>query len=396
MDLTLYAAGAVAAQPLRAGLTALGIAVGVAAVILLTAIGEGVHRYVLAEFTQFGTNLLAITPGKTQTFGVSGAMVSTTRPLSLEDAAALARLDGITAAVPVIQGNASVEFGERGRRTTVLGVNHQVPAVWQLRVRMGRFLPADDTGHPRAYAVLGAKLHRELFGDHNPLGQRIRVGGERYRIVGVMAPKGQLLGFDLDDTIYLPVAKVMAMFDREGLMEVDLLYRPEMASEAVAAAVRSTLMRRHGHEDFTITTQDQMLEVLGSILGILTLAVGALGGISLLVGGVGILTIMTISVHERTAEIGLLRALGARPNQILALFLAESAALSAAGGLAGLMAGTGLARGLAVLVPKLPVHVAWEYLILAAALAVVIGLAAGVAPAARASRTPPVEALRSE
>lgn len=384
------------AQPLRAGLTALGIAVGVAAVILLTAIGEGVHRYVLAEFTQFGTNLVAVTPGKTQTFGVSGAMVSTTRPLSLGDAAALARLDGITAAVPVIQGNASVEFGERARRTTVLGVNHQVPEVWQLRARMGRFLPADDTDNPRAYAVLGAGLHRELLGDRNPLGRRIRVGGERYRIVGVMAPKGQLLGFDLDDTVYLPVARVMAMFNREGLMEVDLLYRPGMDSEVVAEAVHSALMRRHGHEDFSITTQDQMLDVLGSILGILTLAVGALGGISLLVGGVGILTIMTISVHERTPEIGLLRALGARPSQILVLFLAEAAALAVAGGLAGLLVGMGLARGLAVLLPRLPVHIAWEYVAMAAALAVVIGLAAGVAPAARASRTPPVEALRSE
>jgi putative ABC transport system permease protein len=160
--------------------------------------------------------------------------------------------------------------------------------------------------------------------------------------------------------------------------------------------VRAALEARHGHEDFTITTQEQMLETLGSILDVLTIAVGALGGISLLVGGVGILTIMSIAVNERVAEVGLLRALGATRRQVQALFLAEAVGLSAAGGLLGLLAGVGLALGLALILPALPVHTPWTFAAAAEGLALAIGLAAGVLPARRAAGLEPVEALRAE
>jgi putative ABC transport system permease protein len=396
IDVARYAAGALVAHPLRSSLTALGVALGIAAVILLTAIGEGVNRYVMAEFTQFGTNLIGINPGKVETFGVSGALISNVRPLSLDDAEALSRVDGVVAVEPLVQGNARVEVGNRDRRTTVFGVGPRVPEVWSLPVAMGRFLPEEGYHHPRAYAVLGSKLKAELFGDANPLGARIRIGGERYRVIGVMTSKGQMLGFDLDDAVYIPVAKALAMFDRESLMEIDVLYRPGRSSEEIAAGLRQVLIRRHGHEDFTITTQDQMLATLDSILGVLTFAVGALGGISLLVGGVGILTIMTIAVQERTGEIGLLRALGAGEGQIRALFLAEAGAISAVGGLAGLTVGIGVAQLLRVSVAALPVQTSWAYVGLAEAIALGVGLAAGVGPAVRAARLTPLEALRAE
>jgi putative ABC transport system permease protein len=387
---------ALVGQRMRSGLTALGIAVGIAAVVLLTSLGEGIHRFVLAEFTQFGTNLIAINPGKTNTMGFSGAVISNVRPLSLADAEALAKLPRVIATMPFVQGNAAVEFDRRTRRTYIFGVGPEVPIVWQMNVSRGRFLPEDDPRAARAYIVLGSKVKNELFGNANALGQAVAVGGERYRVIGIMESKGQMLGFDLDDAVYIPVMRAMALFNRQSLMEIDVLYTAGSSSAEVAARIKTLLMARHGGEDFTITTQDQMLEVLGSILGILTMAVGALGGISLLVGGVGILTIMTIAVHERTAEIGLLRALGAGRGQILAIFMGEAVVLASLGGLAGLLFGAGGAWLLGKIVPALPTHTPWLYVILAELLAAVIGLMAGVLPARRAARLDPIEALRAE
>ena len=383
-------------QPLRSFLTALGIAVGIGAVVLLTSLGEGLHRFVLAEFTQFGTNLIAINPGKKSTLGVSGAVISNVRPLSLDDAQALASIPGVVKTQPVVQGNAAVKTGGRQRRTTVFGVGPGVPEVWQIRVAAGHFLPDDPPRSARSYAVLGSRLRAELFKNEPFLGKRLRIGGEAYRVVGGMESKGQMLGFDLDDAVYLPIAKVMAMFNRESLMEIDLLYSADHTAESIAQAAKTMLKKRHGSEDFTITTQEQMLETLGSVLDILTIAVGALGGISLLVGGVGIFTIMTIAVNERKAEIGLLCALGATRRQVLCLFLGEAVCLALIGGAAGLMLGVGGAWGLGLVLPALPIHTSWGFVAAAEMIAMVVGLGAGVLPASHAASLPPVDALRAE
>jgi putative ABC transport system permease protein len=387
---------ALLAHKLRSFLTLLGIAVGIAAVVLLTSIGEGIHRFVLAEFTQFGTNIVAINPGKTSTHGMSMGVFGTVRPLTIDDAEALRRLPRALAVVSMVQGNAEVSGNNRTRRTTVVAVGHEFPQAFNMPVRTGRFLPDDDPVAPRAFAVLGDKVRSELFGMASPLGQRIRVGGDRYRVVGTMAPKGQVLGMDLDDAVYIPAARGLALFNRDSLMEIDVLYPEHAEVGQVVADIERVLAARHGREDVTITTQQQMLDVLGSILDVLTLAVGAIGGISLLVGGIGIVTIMTISVRERTAEIGLLNALGARRGQVLALFLGEAVVLSALGGLAGLVLGIGLGQGLALALPAMPVHTPWTFVVIAEAVAILIGLAAGVAPALRAARLDPVEALRAE
>ncbi len=388
--------GSLSSQRMRSFLTALGIAVGIASVVLLTSIGEGVHKFVLSEFTQFGTNLIAVTPGRATTTGVSGAIISNVRPLSMDDALALAQIPKVLGVVPFIQGNAPVELGKRSRRSYIFGVGPEVPAVWQMKVATGRFLPEDDPRAARSFVVLGSKVRDELFKSENPLGRRIRIGGERYRVIGVMESKGQMLGFDLDDSVYIPAARALAMFDRESLMEIDLLYAPGITADKIVKRVKALLVARHSLEDFTITTQEQMLDVLGSVLNILTTAVGALGGISLLVGGVGILTIMTIAVNERRAEIGLLRAIGARKRQILALFLGEAVVLASIGGLAGLVIGAGGAWLLGQAVPALPTHTPYAYVALAEMLAVLIGLLAGVLPAHRAASLDPIEALRAE
>lgn len=395
-DFVRLTLGAVIGQRMRSFLTALGIAVGIAAVVLLTSIGEGVHRFMLHEFTQFGTNLIAINPGRTTTHGMPGGVIANVRPLTLADAGAIARLPMIDAMVPVVQGNALAAANGRTRRTTVFGTGPDQPEVWQVPLAIGRFLPRDDARTARAFAVLGAKLREELFGESNPLGQRIRIGGETFRVIGVLAPKGQILGIDLDDAVYIPAGRALAMFNRESLMEIDVTYPPGMPAKVVSSRIKSLLEQRHGSEDFTITTQEDMLSTLNNILGVLTLAVGALGGISLLVGAVGIFTIMTIAVNERTGEIGLLRALGARRAQVLGLFLGEAVLLASLGGFAGLVVGIGGAHLLHLAVPALPTHTAWGYVVLAELIAALIGLIAGVLPARRAAHLDPVEALRTE
>ena len=384
------------AHKLRSFLTMLGITVGITAVVLLTSIGEGLYKFVLSEFNQFGTTLVGINPGRVTTHGMTMGVFGSTRPLTIEDAEALKRLPFAKSVVALTQGNAEVEGNNRTRRTTIYGAGSAFPETFSMRVSSGRFLPDDDPIAPRAFAVLGYKVKQELFGNLNPLGERIRIGGDRYRIIGVMEAKGQVLGFDLDDTVYIPAARGLNLFNREGLMEIDLLYKEGTSVAHVVAGIKRILKTRHGREDFTITTQEQMLEVLGSILNVLTFAVGAIGSISLFVGGIGIITIMTISVNERTTEIGLLRALGAKQAQVLSLFLGEAIVLSAVGGVCGLLLGIGIAQLLHAILPAMPVHTPWTFVLLAEGLAIIIGLIAGVLPARRAARLDPVEALRSE
>jgi len=395
-DFLYLTSSSLSAHRLRSFLTLLGIAIGIAAVVLLTSIGEGVHKFVLAEFTQFGTNLIAINPGRTTTHGTSMGVFGTERPLTIEDAEALKRLPYVKAVVPIVQGNAEVEAANRRRRTTIYGAGSQWPEAFSMDVKSGRFLPDDDPTAPRAFAVLGSKTRDELFGSRNPLGQRIGIGGNRYRIIGVMESKGTILGFDVDDTVYIPTARGMELFNRNSLVEIDVLYQEDAKTDKVVESIRRSLMARHGREDFTITTQQQMLDVLGSVLNVLTFAVAAIGGISLLVGAIGIVTIMTIAVNERTNEIGLLRALGARQRQVLSLFLGEAIVLAALGGISGLLLGIGLAQFLHIVLPALPVHTPWMFVILAEIIAIVIGLAAGVLPANRAAHLDPIEALRTE
>jgi putative ABC transport system permease protein len=316
--------------------------------------------------------------------------------LSLDDARALANLAHITGMTATVWGNTEVGANGRLRRTTVNGVGADMVKVYNIKVKTGQFLPPESLENARAFVVLGAKLKDELFGNANPLGARVRVGNLQFRVIGVLEAKGQFLGVDLDDAAYVPTSRALELFNLDGMMKIDLSYAEGLPAAQVADAIKSTLTARHGREDFTITTQEDMLRTLSNILDILTMAVGALGSISLLVGGVGIVTIMTIAVSERTGEIGLLVALGAPRRTILGLFLGEAVALSALGGVMGLLLGLGLAQLIHLAVPALPVHTPMVFVILAEAVAVVIGLLAGVLPATRAARLDPVEALRAE
>jgi putative ABC transport system permease protein len=272
-----------------------------------------------------------------------------------------------------------------------------MPEVISFRVRQGTFLPPGDPRQGGAVAVLGPTVKRELFGDGNALGAFVRIGGSRLRVIGVMEPRGKMLGFDLDDAAYIPLATHMQVFNRDELQEIHLTFREAAGAGAVEERVRRVLAARHdGVEDFTVTSQAAMLDIFDSVMSAITLAVGAIAGISLLVASIGILTMMWITVGERTREIGLLLALGASSRQVHRIFLVEAVALSLTGGLAGLLVGLGIAAAVRAIVPGIPLETPLPYAAAAIGLSTVVGLVSGVLPARRAARLDPIEALRAE
>ncbi|MBX3616548.1 ABC transporter permease [Nitrosomonas sp.] len=395
-DTIQFAFRSLTAHRLRTLLSASGIAIGIAAVVLLTAIGDGIQRFVLAEFTQFGTNIVTITPGKINTHGGSLGAIGSARLLTIEDAMALKQSRYAQYTNASVVGNAEIRAQGRSRRVTAYGQGPDFAKAFNMQVEIGQFLPNDDPRNPRAYVVLGAKVRVELFGETNPLGALLQVGGSRFRVIGVMAPKGQVLGFDLDDTVFMPTTRALEVFNRQGVMEIQFSYLPDAPVRAVVDDIHRILIARHGREDFTVKPQQQMLDTLSTVLSVLKFAVAALGGISLVVGGVGMVTLMHIAVSERISEIGLLTALGATRARIRTLFLLESIALSTLGGLTGLIIGYGIAWLLKLLVSGLPVNIPWNFVLGALGLSMLIGLAAGVVPAMRAAKLNPVDALRTD
>ncbi|MFZ1850659.1 MAG: ABC transporter permease [Nitrosomonas sp.] len=395
-DILQFSYRALTAHRLRTLLSASGIAVGIASVVLLTAIGDGVQRFVLSEFTQFGTNIININPGKISTHGGSLGAIGSARLLTIEDGMALKQSRYAQFTNANVVGNAEIRAQGRSRRVTAYGQGPSFDKAFNMQVAIGQFLPDDDPRNPRPYVVLGSKVRHELFGDANPLGTILQVGNARFRVIGVMASKGNVLGFDLDDTVFVPTARALEVFNRRGVMEINFSYFPDAPVQAVIEDIRRILVARHGREDFTITPQKQMLSTLTTILNILKFSVAALGGISLLVGAVGMITLMHITVSERIAEIGLLTALGATRARIRLLFLLESITLATMGGFAGLAIGTGIAHLLKLLIDSLPVNIPWDYVLGALCISMLIGLIAGVAPAIQAAKLNPVDALRTE
>lgn len=323
-------------------------------------------------------------------------MLNTQRPLTIEDAEAISHLPYIIDSISERVGTSEVEANDRVRNTMVVGWGPGMLEVMSLTLQSGQFLPVDDQISPRALAVIGSTIEEDLYPGKSALGDRIRIGGSRYRIVGVLAPKGPMMGMNPDESVIIPTARAMELYNANTLMDIMVRYREDAPVNEVVANIRRLLLARHGLEDFTILTQQQMMEVLDNILGVMTMAVAALGSISLFVGGVGIFTIMTIAVRERTQEIGLLRSVGSTRQQIQQLFLAESVVLASMGGVLGLVLGGGLVLFLGSVFENLPVRLSLPYVIAAELVSVAIGLIAGVVPASAAAKLDPLEALRAE
>ena len=395
-DLFLFSSFSIISQKMRSFLTSLGIAIGVICVIFLTGLGQGLQSYIVSQFTQFGSNIISIVPGKTETMGMPLGIFGTVKPLTFEDAKALERLPVIEFAVPVSAGNGEIEYGEKMRRSMVVGTGADYDVIVDATDMLGEYLPHDNPKSPRSLAVLGPEMRDELFGDVNPLGELVRVNSERFRVIGVLPPKGDFLGFNLDDAIYIPMAKFQSMFNLNNFQELDVVHYERYETEEAVASIKRLIIDRHGSEDVTITTQANMLETLNDIMQWLKFTVAAFGGISLLVGGVGIFTIMTVAVNERTSEIGVLRAVGASQKKIRDVFLLESIFLAILGAVLGLSIGFAAIYAALLFYPDMPIAIAWDYIVYAVLISLSIGLLAGFLPARAAAQLDPVEALRTD
>jgi putative ABC transport system permease protein len=393
-DVAFFALRALRGHRLRTVLSLLGVAVGVAAVVVLTALGEGARRYVTSQFQMLGTNVLILAAGRNETTGGMPGIGGVPNDLTLDDMVAIQRLmPEILHIAPIVMGTETVAHGERRRQVAVSGTTPDMKAIRSLHIARGRYLPQVELHRGEAVAVLGHKVAEELFPREDPVGQVVRVGSWRVRVIGVTAPRGVQLGLDLDDMVVVPVATGMRIFNRSSLFRVFMQVRSASEVEAARRNVVALLTERHGEEDVTCISQDAVITGLGAILSALTLALAAIAAVSLAVAGIGIMNVMLVSVSERTREVGLLRAVGAARGQVLAVFLAEAVVLSTCGGLLGLAAGGAAVSALVTAYPDLPARPpAWAVLS-ALLLSMAVGTLFGVLPARRATRLDPVAAL---
>lgn len=377
----------------------LAIAIGVAAVVALTAVGEGARRFISGEFAALGTNMLIVVPGRTDTAGAGlGGMLigETARDLTVDDARAITRTPRVTSVAPVVVGSGTASFRNRARETTVVGTSSAMQHVQRWELASGRFLPELDLDTASPVCVLGYTMATELFATRSPVGEWLRIGDYRCRVLGVLAQAGLTGMFDTDETIVMPVATAQQIFNTAGLLRIMVETRTRDAMPRAREDIRRVLIPRHqGQEDFTIISQDAVLATFDRIFGVVTGALAAIAGVSLLVAGILIMNVMLVAVSQRTAEVGLLKALGARRRQIVGLFLTEAACLSLLGALAGLAVGTAGTYALRRAYPIVDFQApAWAS-ISAVVIAVASGLAFGIMPARRAARLDPVRALQA-
>lgn len=388
-DTFALAWGTLAQQPRRTALIGLAMSIGVGAVVVLTALGEGARGYVLEQFAGLGTNLIIVIPGRAETTGAAPGVLSgeTTRDLTLDDADAVARIAWVAAVAPLNVGTAQVTRGSLEREAVLLGSTAPLLTIRNMHLGQGHFLPAGANDQTTPVCVLGDKIRSELFGNANPLGDWVRIGDRRFRVIGTLAAQGQQMGFNTDEVVVIPVAAAQQLLNTPSLFRILIEARGRAAVPRVKADVLALLKARHeGEEDVTVITQDAVLATFDRILTALTLAVGGIAAISLGVAGVLIMNVMLVSVAQRRAEIGLLKALGASARNVRALFLVEAgliATLGAAGGVAlGLAASFALGR----VYPQLPIVPPLWAVVAAVATAILAGLLFAWLPARRAAK----------
>jgi putative ABC transport system permease protein len=397
VDTILFASASLVSNRARTALMLLAMAIGVAAVVLLTGIGNGARLYIVDQFASLGTNLLIVLPGRAETVGSSPATLvgETPRDLTLGDAQALQRSSLVRRLAPLNIGELSATRLGRQRQVPVLGSTAAFIEVHHLTLLQGRFLPDEDWDIPRPVCVLGSGVAAELFGRQPPLGELIRLGGYRCRVIGILGSQGRSLGFDTEELVIVPVAFAQMLFDTSGLFRILVEARSPDSLERLKKQITATIADRHyGEEDVTVITQDSVLATFDRILVTLTLVVAGIAAISLVVAGILIMNVMLIAVAQRTAEIGLCKALGATRGAITALLVSEALLLSVCGGLLGLLLGFAGAWGVGLLYPDLPTTPPLWAVAAALATALGTGLLFSLLPARRAARLDPIQALR--
>jgi putative ABC transport system permease protein len=389
---------ALGANKVRAALTMLGVVIGVLAVTLLVGVGDGARAYLDRTLSGLGTNLLNVMPGRTETRGFGPPPQGVARPLTMDDARALERQASLLRAVsPIVSAGGTVRFMNRQRDTIVIGVGPAFSELRNMHVDRGDFIREEDLVSRRRVCVLGRRVVRELFGDENPLGQPIRIAGGRYRVVGIMEEKGRSLGFDLDDLVFIPATAAMDQFNLAALSQLLTAARSKDDAPDAVREIEDILARRRGGEKtFTIQSQDDLLKTFGALTAAMTLMLLAIASISLVVGGIGIMNIMLVSVRERTREIGVRRAVGATQSDILWQFLLEAVVISSIGGGVGLGLGAAITALVQKYAPDVPIALSPWIAIVAVGSSFVVGVLSGVVPARRAAKLDPVEALRYE
>lgn len=395
-DTLRYARGAITGTPLRTSLLVLAMSIGVAAVVLLTALGDGARRYVVGEFSAIGTNLVIVLPGRSETRGFNPAnlVTSTPRDLTLEDAASLRRVQGVVRSVPIVVGSTEIRSHGRLRENMLVGTTGDFLEVRNLKIAQGRFMATDALGHGPNETVIGSVIREELFGGAQALGKFVRVGDRRFRVVGVLQEGGRGMGMAADELVIIPAATAQAMFDTNTVFRILVEARNREMVEGTKERVLKALTARHsGEEDFTLITQDAVLATFDKILRVLTLGVAGIAAISLAVAGILVMNVMLVSVTQRTAEIGLLKALGATAQSIRNAFLTEAALLSLVGAMIGVLLGEAGAAVLRHLYPAFPAYPPPWAVLAGAGTALLTGMVFGVMPARRAARMDPVQAL---
>jgi putative ABC transport system permease protein len=393
-DVARFAAGALRGHRLRTGLSLLGVTVGVMSVVVLTSLGEGARMFVTGEFASLGANLLIVMPGRTETTGFAPPIGGAPHDLTLDDADTLARLPGVLRVAPMALGSATARAGDLTRDAIVIGVTAEWRDVRGIDLSHGQFLPSGEAERDRPVCVVGRVIERELFAGRSAVGAFLRLGDERFRVIGVMASRGTSLGVNLDEIVLIPVVRHMKMFDTASLARVLVELRSHDEIPAGRLAVLDVLRSRHaGEEDVTIVTQDSMLATFSRLLGVLTAALAGIAAVSLTVAGVGIMNVMLVSVSERTREVGLLKALGATSGQVLRLFLAEAATLSAVGGAVGLVMAWAASAAVRHVYPSFPMQPPPWAMPAALVVSLGVGLLFGAWPARRAARLDPILAM---
>jgi putative ABC transport system permease protein len=294
-------------------------------------------------------------------------------------------------------GTSWIKYRGKSRDTYIVGVTEPYFEIRNLKIAMGRGISSSDVDSRLKVCVLGKTVKKEVLGDANPLGAVVSIGDTKYRVIGIMAPKGMALGFDIDDVVFIPTTSAMELFDTDRLFNITLKIRSAELIDRAKGEIKETLIKRHANkEDFTILSQDEMIAVMGKILNIMTAVLAGIATISLIVGGIGIMNIMLVSVKERTREIGIRKAVGAKNRHILLQFLTESIILSVIGGIGGIIVGVSLSSGLHYFLDFLPTHITWWSIALAFLFSAAIGIFFGVYPARKAALYDPIVALRYE